>query len=322
MAIFLGVSSFFGRPPCRPLARAAARPARVRSRMSSRSNSARAPNIWKMSLPPDVVVSICSERLLKPISFSSSAVITSIKLVSDRPRRSSINPSSTNAGGSDVELDLTGSGFVQSSSVLWNGTPLQTTYASSGELTATVPAADIASAGTASITVSNPSPGGGSSNALIFTINNPAPANNVQLTVEDSHGNPIAGAAITDTHGYTYNLGTTDDGGMVSANLPAGSYTFHVSYHGTSISYGPVDVTADSVTEHTFQTVNAQVNLQTCDGTGLSGGTVRYQSGGYWYYFGGTSPVPTDSNGAASWESFSGTFLIEMDYGGAATAAA
>ena len=208
---------------------------------------------------------------------------------------------------------------MQSSSVLWNGTPLQTTYASSGELTATVPAADIASAGTASITVSNPSPGGGSSNALIFTINNPAPANNVQLTVEDSHGNPIAGAAITDTHGYTYNLGTTDDGGMVSANLPAGSYTFHVSYHGTSISYGPVDVTADSVTEHTFQTVNAQVNLQTCDGTGLSGGTVRYQSGGYWYYFGGTSPVPTDSNGAASWESFSGTFLIEMDYGGAAT---
>ena len=60
------MSSFFGRPPCRPRARAAASPACVRSRIRSRSNSARAPKTWKISLPPLVVVSICSVRLLKP----------------------------------------------------------------------------------------------------------------------------------------------------------------------------------------------------------------------------------------------------------------
>ena len=54
---FLGVSAF-GRPPCRPRALAAFSPACVRSRMISRSNSASAPKMWKISFPPDVVVSI------------------------------------------------------------------------------------------------------------------------------------------------------------------------------------------------------------------------------------------------------------------------
>ena len=41
-----------GRPPCRPRTRAAANPAAVRSRIRSRSNSARAAKTWKTSLPP------------------------------------------------------------------------------------------------------------------------------------------------------------------------------------------------------------------------------------------------------------------------------
>jgi hypothetical protein len=41
-----------GRPPRRPRARAAASPALVRSRMRSRSNSAKAAKTWKTSLPP------------------------------------------------------------------------------------------------------------------------------------------------------------------------------------------------------------------------------------------------------------------------------
>ena len=46
-----------GRPPFLPLARAATSPACVLSRMMSRSNSASAAKMWKMSLPPLVVVS-------------------------------------------------------------------------------------------------------------------------------------------------------------------------------------------------------------------------------------------------------------------------
>jgi hypothetical protein len=48
---------------------------------------------------------------------------------------------------------------------------LTTKYVSSTTLTATVPAADIKTAGTASVTVVNPAPGGGTSAAKTFTIN-------------------------------------------------------------------------------------------------------------------------------------------------------
>ena len=47
-----------GRPPLRPRARAEARPAMVRSEMSSRSNSARAAKIPKTGFPAAVVVSM------------------------------------------------------------------------------------------------------------------------------------------------------------------------------------------------------------------------------------------------------------------------
>jgi hypothetical protein len=45
------------------------------------------------------------------------------------------------------------------------------TFVSKTKLTASIPAADIATAGTASVTVVNGPPGGGTSNAKTFTIN-------------------------------------------------------------------------------------------------------------------------------------------------------
>ena len=51
--------------PAPPLA--ASSPARVRSRIRFRSNSASAPKMWKTSVPPGEVVSIASVMLWKPI---------------------------------------------------------------------------------------------------------------------------------------------------------------------------------------------------------------------------------------------------------------
>ena len=53
----------------------------------------------------------------------------------------------------------------------WNGSDRTTTYVNSTQLTASILAADIAAAGTASVTVFNGTPGGGTSNAQTFTIN-------------------------------------------------------------------------------------------------------------------------------------------------------
>jgi hypothetical protein len=63
-------SSFLRRPPMRPSARAAARPAEVRSRIMARSNSAKAPTIYIIIRPAGVVVSICSVSERKPAPAS------------------------------------------------------------------------------------------------------------------------------------------------------------------------------------------------------------------------------------------------------------
>lgn len=68
------------RPPRRPRAAASSRPARVRSRMRSRSNCPRAPKMRKMSRPPGAMVSIASVRERKPTPRAScSALIYSLK---------------------------------------------------------------------------------------------------------------------------------------------------------------------------------------------------------------------------------------------------
>jgi hypothetical protein len=87
------------------------------------------------------------------------------------PAISSISPSSATAGGPGFTLTVNGSNFVAGSKVHWNSSVLTTTFVSSIQVTAAVPALDIRTAGTASVTVVNATPGGGTSNAETFTIN-------------------------------------------------------------------------------------------------------------------------------------------------------
>src|SRR5258706_7670701 len=79
-------------------------------------------------------------------------------------------PTSVEPGSPDLTLTLSGTGFVPTSVVKWDGIPLQTAFINSSKLVANVPASNVASPGTASITVFSPAPGGGTSNAVPFTI--------------------------------------------------------------------------------------------------------------------------------------------------------
>ena len=91
------------------------------------------------------------------------------------PTITTISPTSKIVKQQAFTLTVNGTNFVAGSKVNFNGSPRTTTYVSATQLTATITAADIASAGTASVTVFNPTPGGGTSNAQTFTINNPVP---------------------------------------------------------------------------------------------------------------------------------------------------
>ena len=89
------------------------------------------------------------------------------------PTITQLTPSSARAGMDGFTLIVTGTNFVQSSVVNWNGSPRSTTYVSTSELRAQITSNDIAMEGTASVTVVNPEPHGGTSNAATFTITPP-----------------------------------------------------------------------------------------------------------------------------------------------------
>lgn len=81
---------------------------------------------------------------------------------------SSLNPNSATAGSLPLILTLSGAGFVRGAVVQWNGQSLPTTFINSTQLTATVSASLIATAGTAAIGVLDP--GGPLSNLVSFGI--------------------------------------------------------------------------------------------------------------------------------------------------------
>ena len=91
------------------------------------------------------------------------------------PTVTSLSPSSATAGSGDFTLTVNGTNFVNGSVVTWNGADRTTTFVNSGQLTASITAADIATADTAGVTVFNPAPAGGISNTMNFPVNNPVP---------------------------------------------------------------------------------------------------------------------------------------------------
>jgi len=76
-------------------------------------------------------------------------------------------PNSESHGSGDFTLIVTGSGFATGAVVYWGVSPQATTYVSATEVTAKIPAADIANAGMVQVYVLS---AGMSSNSLTFTI--------------------------------------------------------------------------------------------------------------------------------------------------------
>jgi hypothetical protein len=82
-----------------------------------------------------------------------------------------IAPHSAVAGaGTNIDLIITGDGFVNGATVRWNATPLSSTFVSENEIHATVPASAVASPGGVVVTVENPSPYAGVPGAGVFLV--------------------------------------------------------------------------------------------------------------------------------------------------------
>ncbi len=103
-----------------------------------------------------------------PVNFS---------VTNPSPVIASLSPNSAAVGSASFTLTVNGiSGLVPTSVVQWNGAGRPTTYVNSSQITAQIPASDLATAGTVTVTVFNPAPGGGTSFGYPFAVNNPVPA--------------------------------------------------------------------------------------------------------------------------------------------------
>src|SRR6184192_802944 len=86
------------------------------------------------------------------------------------PAITSISPTGATAGGATFTLTVSGTGFISTSVVRWNGNDRPTAFQDSTHMTAQIPASDIATVAAASVAVFNPVPGGGTSSAIPFAI--------------------------------------------------------------------------------------------------------------------------------------------------------
>jgi len=116
-------------------------------------------------------------EFLAVVFFSVPAVANPLVTPNPVPVLYPITPASVVPGGPGYTLTVTGFGFVSGATVTWNGASLATTFVSSSKLTASVPAASLATPNTATITVVSPAPGGGSSNFQFFVVENSLPQN-------------------------------------------------------------------------------------------------------------------------------------------------
>jgi hypothetical protein len=105
-----------------------------------------------------------------PTPGGGASAASSFAVNNPVPTLIKISPNSAEHGGASFTLTATGSNYVSASIIEWKGTKLTTTFVNSTTLTATVPSADIKTAGTATVTVVNPTPGGGTSAGQTFTI--------------------------------------------------------------------------------------------------------------------------------------------------------
>jgi hypothetical protein len=178
------------------------------------------------------------------VNYSSATSTVTIAVNQPVPTITSLNPPISSAGGATFALTVNGAGFTPSSVVKFKGTALSTIYVSGTQLTAQVPAANIANAGQQPVTVQNPAPGGGASNAFQFEIDS---AGSTSLVVNTT--------TATVAHGATANFALTLPSGTtnVSAsclNLPAGA---SCSYSATNNSVSIA--TSSSTPAGTYQIV-------------------------------------------------------------------
>jgi len=107
-----------------------------------------------------------------------------------------VSPSAATVGGQGFTITANGQGFTTGALILWNGTALATTLVSSIQLTAPVPASDLATAGTVQVAIEIPG-SAVSPTQNIYSTTTSAISNVVLFTIGAPPGTPPAIASLS-----------------------------------------------------------------------------------------------------------------------------
>jgi uncharacterized protein (TIGR03437 family) len=131
-------------------------------------------NLINAQIPSGIVTGPAVPVVVSIGGVTSNTVTVAIQPfpVSPNPQPSvtSLAPTSATVGTNSLTLPISGSAFMATSTVTFNGVLHSPSLVNSGQLTINLSAADLATVGTFPVIVNNPPPGGGNSQSVNFTV--------------------------------------------------------------------------------------------------------------------------------------------------------
>lgn len=199
---------------------------------------------WTVAMP--ATVGTYEFRLFLNNGYMRAATSPPVTVVAGPPVLTSLSPAAAALNGPAFTLTVNGSGFTSNSVARWNGADRTTTFISTTQVRAAIPASDLAMAGTMQVTVMAPAPGGGLSSALAFEVGAPPllavsaatvqGGNPVTVTLTGGYGGAgdwlafaLSSAANTSYLQYVYvGVGATTKTWTVTTPITAGTYEFRL----------------------------------------------------------------------------------------------
>jgi 6-phosphogluconolactonase (cycloisomerase 2 family) len=177
--------------------------------------------------------------VFNPAPGGGASTSLAFSIFNPLPVISSLSPTSVTAGTGGADVIVTGTGFVTSSVVDFNGQPLQTIFIGTTSVEGVISASLIATPGTATITVANPSnglPGGGTSNAFQLAVVAPvAPLAATSISpTSATAGSPaftltVNGSGFVTASQVSFNLNSVSttfvSSSQLTATIPASAIT-------------------------------------------------------------------------------------------------
>ena len=161
------------------------------------------------------------------------------------PVLSQASPAALTVGGPSATINVSGQNLVSTSVVQWNGSALPSTFVSGTSLKATVPASDLATAGTAELTIFTPPIGGGTSAAIPLPIL-PPPMMSEGSVLNSASGTPnLVPGSLASVYGANFGAGGFNESDVGILPEPTSAAGVSVTLNGIAapLSYvGPNQV--------------------------------------------------------------------------------